>query len=71
MLVNLEKRRALCSTCPSDQSLEASRHISAERKIDIMRHFYRNTVGSIFPDTFLHSPHAVDKDGGEFNYSNI
>ncbi len=41
--------------------------LSPARKADILRTFYRSTVGQIFPETFVPSPYAVDQNtGGEW-----
>jgi hypothetical protein len=38
--------------------------LNSATKADVLKSFYRNTVGTIFPDTFVPTPHAVDQNGG-------
>ena len=78
MLVNVEKRRVLSSMHPSLASISTNsvhskdgavsanntRGMNSARKLDILRTFYRNTVGAIFLDAFIPSPHAIDQNGG-------
>ena len=79
MLVNLDRRRVLSSMSPTlssgsvsssssgDSSVNGAgaQQLNVGRKLDIMRTFYRNTVGPVFQDAFIPSPHAIDHNGGE------
>ena len=79
LFVNYEKRRLLCSLWPNglpqqqqqqqqqqSQSGNSSSTLSAARKSDLLRFFYRSTVGAVLPDDFAPTPHAVDADTGDF-----
>ena len=79
MLINLERRRVLSSLTPTNapdlgnnsnpkqqqQQQQQQNQLGVARKLDIMRTFFRNTVGPIFQDTFIPSPHAIDHNGGK------
>ena len=67
IFVNLERRRALSSMAPApagDNSAQR-RQMDPARRAEVLRSFYRSTVGAVFPDTFVPTPHAVDQNGGE------
>lgn len=70
VLVNMEKKRVISSLQPilSDPAAKdplgsTTRNMPEARKFDILRTFYRNTVGPIFPDHFVPTPHAADPKG--------
>lgn len=67
----MEKKRVISSLQPilSDPAAKdplgsTTRNMPEARKFDILRTFYRNTVGPIFPDHFVPTPHAADPKGG-------
>ena len=66
-MVNLEKRKAFSSLQPHYQAGEQTKptDISVARKIDILRTFYRMTVGPIFPEMFITNPYGIDQNTGE------
>ena len=71
IFVNLERRRALSSMAPApagDNSAQR-RQMDPARRAEVLRSFYRSTVGAVFPDTFVPTPHAVDQNGGESDSS--
>ncbi len=67
ILVNVERRRVLSCMSPSGLRPDDAKQqqLSVARKLDVIRTFYRNTVGPVFQDNFVHSPHALDANGGE------
>ena len=67
IFVNLERRRALSSMAPAPagNSSAQRRQMDPARRAEALRSFYRSTVGAVFPDTFVPTPHAVDHNGGE------
>ena len=67
MVINLDKRKVFSSLQPHYQSGEPENpnEISVARKVDILRTFYRMTVGPIFPDIFIANPYGIDQTTGE------
>ncbi|CAB4068011.1 FUZ [Lepeophtheirus salmonis] len=75
LLVNLEKRRVLSSMQPHFQKTTSSTVSHDElpssqgavmqpsRKLDLLRSFYKNVVGPIFPDILILNNHNVDENG--------
>ena len=73
MVINLDTRKVLSSLQPHycssgdagvTKKTEGS-DMSPARKSDILRSFYRMTVGPIFPDIFIANPYGVDPTSGE------
>ena len=66
IFINLERRRALSSMAPAPTGNSVQRRqMDPGRRMDALRSFYRSTVGAVFPDTFVPTPHAVDQNGGD------
>ena len=52
--------------------MNTKQHLSPARKADILRTFFRTTVGPIFPEAFVPSPYGVDQNtGGKFTQTDI
>ena len=76
-MINLEKRRVVSSMIPhfgsfhEDQisGTESNEKLPIDKKIHILRSFFRSVVGPIFPDIFIANPYGVDQStGGIFIY---
>ena len=66
--INLDKRKVLSSLQPhyhSGETMAKPADMSPSRKADILRTFYRMTVGPIFPDIFIANPYGVEPSLGE------
>ena len=72
-MINLERRKVISSMTPhfgiQDESgggaaAETKEKFTIDRKIHILRSFYRSVVGPIFPDIFIANPYGVDHSSG-------
>ena len=76
-MINLEKRRVISSMVPhfgsfqEDQgsSGESKEKLTIDKKIHILRSFFRSVVGPIFPDIFIANPYGVDQSTGGRMYN--
>ena len=70
MVINLEKRKVISSVLPhygciqEDSVADTKEKLSVDRKLDILRSFFRSIVGPIFPDIFIANPYGVDQSSG-------
>ena len=76
MMINLEKRRVISSMLPhygtfaeDSVTTEPNEKLSTDKKIHILRSFYRSVVGPIFPDIFIANPYGVDQSSGGMGIS--
>ena len=53
------------SPAPVPSSVQHKQHADVSARLATLRTFYRHTVGAVFPDTFIPTPHAVDRNGGK------
>ena len=71
-MINLEKRRVISSMLPHFGSFQedplsgtdSNEKLPIDKKIHILRSFFRSVVGPIFPDIFIANPYGVDQSTG-------